>query len=48
MIDDLDAKTFIALSAARPDRTNQINMGGNFTEKNWALGAKLFRPDPLD
>lgn len=48
MIDDLDAKTFIALSAARPDRTNPINMGGNFTEKNWALGAKLFRPDPLD
>jgi len=48
LLDDLDAKTFIALSAARPERANQHGMGGNFTEKNWALGTKLFRPDPLE
>ncbi len=47
MIDDLDAKTTIALSAARPDRTTAMDLGGNFTQKNWALGTKLFRPDPL-
>jgi 3'-5' exoribonuclease len=47
MLDDLDAKTFICLAAARPARSKEFDMGGNFTEKNWALGAKLFRPDPL-
>ena len=46
-IDDLDAKTAIVLDAARPERGKQLDLGGNFTEKNWALGAKLFRPDPL-
>jgi 3'-5' exoribonuclease len=47
MIDDLDAKTTIALGAARPDRASAMDLGGNFTQKNWALGSKLFRPDPL-
>ncbi len=47
LIDNLDAKTVMALSAARPDRENEIALGGNFTEKNWALGVKLYRPDPL-
>jgi 3'-5' exoribonuclease len=48
MLDNLDAKTTIATTAARPDRAKAIDMGGNFTEKQWALdGAKLFRPDPL-
>jgi 3'-5' exoribonuclease len=46
MLDNLDAKTHMALSAARPDMsTNEL--GGNFTEKQWALDTKLFRPDPL-
>ena len=47
LIDNLDAKTIMALSAARPDRDEQFSLGGNFTEKNWALGVKLYRPDPL-
>lgn len=47
LIDNLDAKTVMALSAARPDRENAVSLGGNFTEKNWALGVKLYRPDPL-
>lgn len=46
MLDNLDAKTFIALQAARPERA-PIALGGNFTEKQWALDTKVFRPDPL-
>jgi hypothetical protein len=30
----------------RPDRTGGLDLGGNFTEKQWALDTKLFRPDP--
>lgn len=47
-LDNLDAKTAIALAATRPDRARAFDLGGNFTEKNWALGARLFRPDPLE
>ncbi len=47
MLDNLDAKMFIALNIARPDRDTPIDFGGNFTEKQWALDTKLFRPDPL-
>jgi len=47
LIDDLDAKTAIALDAARPEKGRGQDLGGNFTERNWALGTKLFRPDPL-
>ncbi|MFM9995857.1 MAG: 3'-5' exoribonuclease YhaM family protein [Phycisphaerales bacterium] len=47
MLDNLDAKTSMALAAARPDRAAGAEMGGNFTEKQWALNTKLFRPDPL-
>jgi 3'-5' exoribonuclease len=46
-IDALDAKTVIAMSAARPEQAAQADLGGNFTDKNWALGVKLYRPDPL-
>lgn len=46
MIDNLDAKTTMSLAAARPDRTVG-GLGGNFTEKQWALDTKLYRPDPL-
>lgn len=47
MLDNLDAKTTIALTAARPDRARAADLGGNFTEKQWALdNVKLFRPDP--
>jgi len=47
LIDNLDAKTVMALEAARPDRASAA-LGGNFTEKNWALGTKLYKPDPLE
>jgi len=47
LIDNLDAKTTMTLQAARPDRANEA-LGGNFTEKNWALGTKLYKPDPLN
>lgn len=54
MLDNLDAKTTMALAAARPDSaiadpTEQKgeSLGGNFTEKQWGLDTKLFRPDPL-
>lgn len=46
MLDNLDAKTFMACNAARPDGLTP-DLGGNFTEKQWALNTKLFRPDPL-
>ena len=46
VLDNLDAKLTIALSAARPDRPS-LDLGGNFTQKQWALDTKLFRPDPL-
>ncbi len=54
MLDNLDAKMAIALDAARPDRAagggggGESDLGGNFTEKQWALGSvRLFRGDPL-
>lgn len=46
MIDNLDAKAHMAVAATRGERSTEA-LGGNFTEKNWALGTKLFRPDPL-
>ncbi len=46
LLDNLDAKTHMALAATRTDRAS-AGLGGNFTEKQWALDTKLFRPDPL-
>lgn len=46
-LDNLDAKTTMALAAARPERTNSFDAGGNFTEKQWALDTKIYRPDVL-
>lgn len=47
ILDNLDAKIAIALSAARPERARPIDLGGNFTDRLWALDTKLYRPDPL-
>lgn len=47
MLDNIDAKVAIALDAARPDQERAFDLRGNFTEKLWALDAKLYRPDPL-
>ena len=49
ILDNLDAKTNMSLAAARPNRAKPTDLGGNFTEKQWALaGVRLFRPDPLE
>jgi 3'-5' exoribonuclease len=47
LLDNLDAKTYIAMAAARPELAASGELGGNFTERQWALDTKLFRPDPL-
>ncbi|MCA9300600.1 MAG: HD domain-containing protein [Phycisphaerales bacterium] len=46
MLDNLDAKTTIALDATRGE-SPAFDLGGNFTDRLWALDTKLFRPDPL-
>lgn len=46
ILDNLDAKLYMSLNAARPDHL-PADLGGNFTEKQWALDTKLYRPDPL-
>ncbi|MEX2219437.1 MAG: HD domain-containing protein [Phycisphaerales bacterium] len=46
LLDNVDAKTTMALAAARPEHP-VAHLGGNFTEKQWALSTKLYRPDPL-
>lgn len=45
-LDNLDAKTQMALSAARPQTPAAIDMG-DFTDKIWALDTRVYKPDPL-
>jgi 3'-5' exoribonuclease len=51
LLDNLDAKTSMALCASRPDHVGGTNAGldngAEFTDKLWALGTRLYRPDPL-
>lgn len=48
MLDNVDAKLTIALDAARPDRDPSAELGGQFTERQWALSnVKIYKPDPL-
>jgi 3'-5' exoribonuclease len=46
MLDDLDAKTAMGLSNAERDRPAALE-AGDFTDKVWALGTRIFRRDPL-
>ncbi|MCB9845414.1 MAG: HD domain-containing protein [Phycisphaeraceae bacterium] len=47
-LDNLDAKTEMALDATRPQGEEApLDLGGNFTQKQWALDTKLYKPDPL-
>lgn len=48
LLDNTDAKIQMALSASREEGGSGHDLGGNFTEKVWALeNVRLFRPDPL-
>lgn len=44
-LDDLDAKTQLALSIADRSRGDAASTG--FTDRIWALDTRIFRPDPL-
>lgn len=46
-LDNMDAKVAMSLAAARSESDRAADLGGNFTEKNWALNTRLYRPDPL-
>lgn len=46
MLDNLDAKTTMALAHARPDQPIPGD-ARPFTDKIWALDTRLYRPDPL-
>jgi len=47
LIDNVDAKMQMALAATRDEQSGpQQDLGGNFTEKIWALDTRLYRPDP--
>lgn len=48
LIDNLDAKLHMAITAARTETGPSANsdLGGDFTEKVWALGTRMYRPDP--
>ena len=48
MLDNMDAKLHIAIEAGRGEAgdTKAPDVGGNFTEKIWALETRIFRPDP--
>lgn len=47
LIDNLDAKMHMALTATRgEDCGGGDELNGHFTEKLWALGTRMYRPDP--
>ncbi len=45
-LDNLDAKLQMSIAATRLDNGKAPELGGNFTEKLWALDTRLYRPDP--
>lgn len=47
MLDNLDARTAIAVHAAERERGDAHEPGHDFTEKVWALDTRIYRPDPL-
>ncbi len=46
LIDNLDAKMNMAITAGRGESAKSEAAGGHFTEKVWALGTRIYRPDP--
>lgn len=47
LLDNVDAKTTMALTCARPDPPPTVNCAAEFTDKVWALDTRLYKPDPL-
>ena len=47
LLDNLDAKTAMAVAAARTEHSPGPNEGGGFTDKIWALQTRLYCPNPL-
>jgi len=47
MLDNLDAKTAIAIEAAGRDRADLRQPGHEFTDRIWAIDTRIYRPDPL-
>ncbi|MCC5831082.1 MAG: HD domain-containing protein [Phycisphaeraceae bacterium] len=47
LLDNLDARLHMALTACRDPDLETRDLGGDFTEKLWALETRLYRPDPL-
>lgn len=49
MLDNFDARMAMVIDAARSERSPaQANLGGNFTERVFALNnTRIYRPDPL-
>ena len=45
-LDNFDAKLNMAVSETRDPAKVNLESASDFTEKNWALGTKLYRPDP--
>ncbi|MEM0913517.1 MAG: HD domain-containing protein [Planctomycetota bacterium] len=45
-LDNIDAKLNIALTEARDAEALSNKAPGDFSEKVWALGTRLYRPDP--
>ncbi len=46
-LDNLDAKMNMVLDVAGRDKLSQgKDLGGDFSEKVWALGTRVYRPDP--
>lgn len=46
LLDNIDAKMAMSLAATRGPKA-RMDLGGNFTDRLWALDTKLFKPDPL-
>jgi 3'-5' exoribonuclease len=45
-LDNLDAKTQMAITCARPDVPSTTDCA-EFTDKMWALDTRIYKPDPL-
>ncbi|MBX3355559.1 MAG: HD domain-containing protein [Phycisphaeraceae bacterium] len=46
-LDNLDAKTAIALTAANRSKGDSHQPGHEFTERIWSIDTRIYRPDPL-